>query len=324
MPWGIEDVERHNKGLSAREKRQWVHVANGALEAGDDDGTAITKANGVVKKGRIESHAEALLYKKATAMVETIRMQVIADLFENSMDNEPEGVLGKHGWKQTGEKGDRKIFTHPSKSGHEVHVDSHGGWRHYEGDKHIQSGFTGEKMRKHLGESVLNEADPKPRVEKDIGGKPVVPNRQHYLMYFQDMQASHIKDAVHNAHERWQAAEQSAAAARQAAVASKSQSAKEHAEMAAANLKALGIEISVGSMVLKQKQNKETQATKKSNKKIKDRGRTIKKVVNTVTKGQSPLLKMIAKGAANALTPKPKEIRKPKNFLATPPKRSTT
>lgn len=166
MPWTEDDVERHNKGLSAREKRQWCHVANGALESGDDDGTAITKANGVVKKGRIseseeedasdkaeraseladktgkirhhndayhlhrnaaflhmnagnrekeihhrqeaqsheltsryckESAISNLLNKKVKSLIESVRMQVVADIFEST--GEPESVLNNHGCK---------------------------------------------------------------------------------------------------------------------------------------------------------------------------------------------------------------------------------
>ena len=318
MPWTEDDVERHNKGLSAREKRQWCHVANGALEDGDDDGTAITKANGVVKKGRIESRTEALLNQKAKAMIESIRMQVIADIFEGV--GQPENVLNTHGWNQSGEKADRKIYTHPDKSGHEIHVDAHGGWRHYDGDKCLQAGFTGEKMQKHLKESVLNEADPKPRVEKDYNGKPVIPNRQQFLMYFQDMQAGHIKQSVMDAHSRWLGAEQAALAARQAALGNKSKAAKEHADMAAAHLKALAAEISVGNMVMKQKQTKEVQGKKKENKKIKGRASTANKIVNTVTKGQSPLMKMLAKHAVKAFMPKPLDVTKQKNSFFKPQK----
>jgi hypothetical protein len=384
MPWTVDDVERHNKGLSAREKRQWCHVANGALEAGDDDGTAITKANGVAKKGRIQeteeteasekaetaskladetgksrhhndayhlhrnaaflhmnagnrekevhhrqqaqSHEltsryckesiESRLYAKATALVENVRMQVVADVFEGV--EQPESVLGTHGWKQSSEKGDRKIYTHPTKTGHEIHVDSHGGWRHYDGDKCLQAGFTGEKMRKHLGEAVLAEADPKPRVEIDHMGKPVIPNRQQYLMYFQDMQAGHIKQSVLNAHASWAAAEKTALAARQAALSNKSQAAKEHAASAAAHLKALGMEMSVANMVMKQKQTKENKLTRKSNQKIKQRTSTANKFVNIATKKQSPMVKMLAKAAVKTFMQKPKDVQKPKNFLATP------
>jgi Putative phage serine protease XkdF len=56
MPWAVEDVEAHKKGLSAKQKRQWVHVANSALkrceEAGKSDceGAAIRQANSVVSK----------------------------------------------------------------------------------------------------------------------------------------------------------------------------------------------------------------------------------------------------------------------------------
>jgi hypothetical protein len=471
MPWQESDVEKHFKGLSSKEKRQWCHVANGALEAGDDDGTACHKANGVVKKNRMESeiqegerfydqrtklfnhparhdgashgqydnyvkglhdlhdglskkigplvkkyennnkthpssgqpyskhakflkvglaaaaqhlsgvygkHAvdkadanvvgainadnalnmmhqlsdhlaqhfkihesiESKLYAKAIAMVEAVRMQQIAAIFEGALDNQPEGILHKAGWTQTKEKGDNKIYTHTAQDhrtcaacksgirhdhnpidsmhGHEIHVSKNGNWRHYDGDKCLGAGFTGEKMRKHLGEAVLNEADPKPRVEVDNAGKPVIPNRQHYLMYFQDMQAGHIKDALRSAHERWAAAEKVALTARQASLANKSQSVKDQAAMAAAHLQALGIELSVGNLVLKQKQNKMGKEVKKQNVKIKSHARTVGKVVNTVMKGSSPLAKMLAKGVVKAFTPKPVTVNKTKNYLATP------
>jgi uncharacterized protein YdaT len=80
MPWEVSDVDRHFKGLSDKEKRMWIHVANGALESGDDDGTACHKANGVVKKNRIEEQIIFTLYNKATTMIEAVRMQVVADI----------------------------------------------------------------------------------------------------------------------------------------------------------------------------------------------------------------------------------------------------
>ena len=194
MPWTVDDVERHNKGLSDKEKRQWVHVANGALEAGDDDGTAITKANGVVKKGRIESHVEALLYKKANRMIETVRMQEIA---------------------------------------------------------------------------ALMEADPRPRVEFDIDGKPVIPTREQYAQYFQDMQAKHIKDVVDRAHEMWKGAK-------------------------ADEKKALDLEIEVGNEVLNQKSV--TEAAKKKPVKKPEVSRTGKAVHTAVdiASGGSPMANLIA------------------------------
>lgn len=56
MPWTSDDVEEHNKGLSAKKKRQWVAVANSSLkkciDAGGTEATcaasAIRQANGVV------------------------------------------------------------------------------------------------------------------------------------------------------------------------------------------------------------------------------------------------------------------------------------
>jgi uncharacterized protein YdaT len=195
MPWTVKDVERHNKGLSAREKRQWCHVANGALESGDDDGTAITKANGVVKKGRIVSQAEALLYKKASRLIELVRMQEIASLME---------------------------------------------------------------------------ADPRPRVEFDIDGKSVLPTRQQYTQYFQDMQAKYIKAAVDQAHDLWKSAK-------------------------ADEKKALDLEIEVGNEVLNTKSVTEA-AKKKPTKKPVEITRTGKALHTGVdiASGGSPMASMIA------------------------------
>lgn len=50
MPWKAGDVDRYNKGLSDRQKRQWVAVANSVLAKTGDEGRAITVANGVVKR----------------------------------------------------------------------------------------------------------------------------------------------------------------------------------------------------------------------------------------------------------------------------------
>jgi hypothetical protein len=58
MPWTADDAHKHNKGLTAKEARQWAAVANSAYENcmknGGSDETcapkAIRMANGVVKK----------------------------------------------------------------------------------------------------------------------------------------------------------------------------------------------------------------------------------------------------------------------------------
>jgi hypothetical protein len=50
MPYSPSNPPGKLKGLSAKKKRQWVHVFNTALENGDDEGTAHAKAWGVVKK----------------------------------------------------------------------------------------------------------------------------------------------------------------------------------------------------------------------------------------------------------------------------------
>jgi hypothetical protein len=62
MPWTAADADKHSKGLSAKQKRQWAHVANAALkrcqDAGKDDceGSAIRQANSVVGKSLEPDH----------------------------------------------------------------------------------------------------------------------------------------------------------------------------------------------------------------------------------------------------------------------------
>jgi len=48
MPWTSADVDKHKKGLTAKQKRQWVHVANGALRRGLSEGAAVREANRTV------------------------------------------------------------------------------------------------------------------------------------------------------------------------------------------------------------------------------------------------------------------------------------
>jgi hypothetical protein len=58
MPWTARDAERHHQGLSAKQKRQWAHVANSqlqtCLEKGGAqsacEGQAIRAANAAVNK----------------------------------------------------------------------------------------------------------------------------------------------------------------------------------------------------------------------------------------------------------------------------------
>lgn len=66
MPWSVGDVDRHKKGLSAKQKRKWVAVANSVLSKCMADGgkesecaaSAIRQANGVTgNESSIELHS---------------------------------------------------------------------------------------------------------------------------------------------------------------------------------------------------------------------------------------------------------------------------
>ena len=62
MPWTIEDVDKHKKGLSDKEKEQWVTVANSVLDKCLKDGgtdavcavDAIKQANGATEKKSVD------------------------------------------------------------------------------------------------------------------------------------------------------------------------------------------------------------------------------------------------------------------------------
>ena len=67
MPWKIEDVDSHIKGLSDKSKEQWVAVANSALAKCEKEGgkecdvSAIKQANGVVAKESLQAkHADII------------------------------------------------------------------------------------------------------------------------------------------------------------------------------------------------------------------------------------------------------------------------
>lgn len=56
MPWSASDAKKKYPKLKKHEAEVWAKVANSSLEAGDDDATAIKKANAAVKKlGRHEA-----------------------------------------------------------------------------------------------------------------------------------------------------------------------------------------------------------------------------------------------------------------------------
>lgn len=52
MPWGAKDAKRHTKkARTAKQQRQWSHVANSELRRGASEGQAVRAANAVVKRG---------------------------------------------------------------------------------------------------------------------------------------------------------------------------------------------------------------------------------------------------------------------------------
>jgi uncharacterized protein YdaT len=51
MPWTPEDAGgKTKKANTPKKRRQWSHIANGALERGASEQSAIMQASGVLKK----------------------------------------------------------------------------------------------------------------------------------------------------------------------------------------------------------------------------------------------------------------------------------
>ena len=118
MPWEVSDVDKYNKGLTDKQKRQWVAVANGSLASCLEDGgseedcaaKAIQQANGVVKEdegmSRFEKWIKALQNAERLGenkddpegaryiqMSETLVQELIADLQEMAQNPDVRGLL---------------------------------------------------------------------------------------------------------------------------------------------------------------------------------------------------------------------------------------
>lgn len=53
MPWSPSSASKHDKDVkSAKQKRQWAHIANASLRRGDSESVAIRKASGSVGRKR--------------------------------------------------------------------------------------------------------------------------------------------------------------------------------------------------------------------------------------------------------------------------------
>jgi hypothetical protein len=201
MPWGIDDVDKHHKGLSDHQKKVWVAVANSVLSKTGDDGSAIRQANSAANRAGISEGFETVLYAKAADLIEAIRLQEAANFW-----------------------------------------------------------------------GALHESDPKPRVEKDIKGRPVIPTDDQYREYFDGMNAAHIETMLNSARSRWSAAASDA------------------------EKKAIKLEIKVGQEVLKAK--KEGGETAPTDKRKLARYKAIHTSIKQIA-GKNPFLHMIAKHVAD-------------------------
>ena len=77
MPWTVDQVDEHKKGLSAKQKRKWIAVANSVLKRCMDDGgaegecaaSAIRQANGVTGNEEMQGNDGIQVYNFHTITV---------------------------------------------------------------------------------------------------------------------------------------------------------------------------------------------------------------------------------------------------------------
>src|SRR5215213_1699240 len=88
MPWSPSDAKKKYKRLTKKQSEVWASVANAALEKGDDDATAIKKANAAVKR---MSHSEAIvdavaMIDEAGRMISSANLKKLKDAMKSMTD----------------------------------------------------------------------------------------------------------------------------------------------------------------------------------------------------------------------------------------------
>lgn len=88
MPWTPSDAKKKYKGLSSKQTEIWAKVANASLDAGDDEATAIKKANAAVNRMRKkEAQSEAaLVLVEVGRMISTANMAKIMSAMKSMKD----------------------------------------------------------------------------------------------------------------------------------------------------------------------------------------------------------------------------------------------
>jgi len=168
-----------------------------------------------------------------------------------------------------------------------------------------------ENQKKQVANSLL-EADMKPAVWKDHEDNPVIPRPDEWARYFEDIAMSHVKAQLEAAHERWAAAESKAKKAATKADTDATATNKSAAKLAAAEFKALGMEIKAAESDLKRKLAAGSALAKVQAKKRDVKAKAIHGVVNSAARSLfqgSPMLTHAVHHITNAVL---NHVAKPK------------
>ena len=265
MPWTVADVEKHHKGLSDHQKKIWVEVANSVLAKTGDDASAIRQANGTANRMNEDSSADATIIANAASE----RALKTNKKFDHTIANKLH-LIAAH------LHSDEFPPNHKAAKYHSAKAKEHSLIENFELVLYAKAADMIETIRLQeaalfWGELVpLQESDPRPRVEKDIKGQPVIPTDDQYKEYFAGMNAAHIETMVNNARSRWSVA---------ASDAEKT---------------ALAREMKAGQEVLKTKTLGDSAEAPKEDKKKLARYKAIHTSIKQIA-GKNPFLHMIAK-----------------------------
>lgn len=144
MPWTTDDVDKHKKGLTAKQKKQWVRIANSALKScmkkgGTDKecaASAIRQANGVVMNTN-ESKGIYAVYKDKQVLdydvelvvhQEKAHLKVPVVMMVEGVHNGSQGPL-LHTITELGKfpeswNGIPVVIYHPEEDGHPISANS--------------------------------------------------------------------------------------------------------------------------------------------------------------------------------------------------------
>lgn len=197
MPWSVGDVEKHNKGLSDKQKKRWVRVANSVrakclADGGSEsscDASAIRQANGVVSNETFSEYNYITNQKEGNYQVKKAKFEgknflvVPVTMMVEGVHNGNHGPL-LHTIKELGKfpeswNGIPIVIYHPEKEGQAVSANSPDILEEYSVGKTFNTKVDGIKLKaeawfdpdklKRVSEETLDALNEGKELEVSVG-----------------------------------------------------------------------------------------------------------------------------------------------------------